>query len=230
MQLLFASPWLWISLLCMLADWLATGFQWKAVRNVTKPAALILLIVWFSTVSGWRGPTVWFGLGLVFSLLGDIFLLQPERGFIFGLAAFLAGHLCYILGFNTRPVQLNSLFFLPLAVTALAGILVGRYILRGLKRGKTHSRMKTPLLMYMLVIGMMVISALACFFRPTWPWAAAALSSLGAISFMTSDSILASDRFVRQRWWAGVTIMVTYHLGQVMIISGALLALSESAG
>jgi hypothetical protein len=35
---------------------------------------------------------------------------------------------------------------------------------------------------------------------------------------------------VRQRWWAGVTIMVTYHLGQVMIISGALLALSGIAG
>lgn len=225
MQSLYASPWIWITLLCMLADWLATGFRRKAVRYFTKPAALILLIIWFSSASGWRGPLVWFGLGLVFSLLGDIFLLRPERGFIFGLAAFLTGHLCYIIGFNTRPFHLNGLFLLPLAGAVLVGILVGRHILHGLKRGKTYSRMNKPVLAYMTVIGLMLISALACFFRPAWPLTAAAFSALGALSFMASDSILASDRFVRQRWWAGATIMVTYHLGQVLILSGALLAL-----
>ena len=87
--------------------------------------------------------------------------------------------------------------------------------------------MKKPVLAYMAVIALMVLSALACFFRPGWPPVAAALSSLGALSFLISDSILASDRFVRRRWWAGVTIMVTYHLGQVLIIAGALLAFSK---
>lgn len=225
MQSLFASPWLWITLLCMLADWLATGFRKKAVRYGTKPAAMILLIVWFSAVSGWRGPLIWFGLGLVFSLLGDIFLLRPERGFLTGLAAFLTGHLCFIIGFNTRPFHLNGLFLLPLTAAALIGILVGRHILRGLKRGQSYSRMKIPVLAYMTVIGVMLVSALACFFRPAWPLAAAALSALGAVSFMASDSVLASDRFVRRRWWAGVTIMITYHLGQILIIGGALMAL-----
>lgn len=225
MQASFASPWLWITLCVMVADWLATGFKRKPLRHVTKPAALLLLLIWFTETSAWRGPLVWFGLGLVFSLIGDILLLRPERGFLFGLAAFLLGHLAYIVGFNMQPFQWNPLLLLMLAAVGVAATLIGRHILRGLKRGQSYSRMKKPVLAYMTVITLMVLSALACFFRPGWPTAAAALTSLGALSFLSSDSILASDRFVRQRWWAGATIMITYHLGQVLMISGALMAL-----
>lgn len=224
MQSLLASAWLWVSLLCMFADWLAAGFRKKTARFVTKPAALIFLIVWFSVIGGWRGPLLWFALGLVFSLLGDVFLLRPERAFVFGLAAFLTGHLYYIIGFNARPFTWNNLFLLALTGVSIAAVLVGRYVLRGLKRGQSYSRLKKPVLAYITIIALMLLSALACFLRPAWPLPAAALSSLGALSFLASDSILASDRFVRQRWWAGATIMVTYHLGQVLILSGALLA------
>lgn len=226
MQSLVASPWLWVTLLFMAAEWLAAGFKIKPLRYFTKPAALLLLIGWFTVMGGWRGPLAWFGAGLVFSLLGDLCLLRPERAFIAGLAAFLTGHLCYIAGFNVRPFAWNSLFLLALTGVAAAAVLIGRYILRGLKRGKSYSRLKAPVLAYMTVITLMLLSALACFFRPDWPQAAATAASLGALSFLASDSILASDRFVRKRWWAGATIMVTYHLGQVLIISGALLALS----
>jgi len=227
MQALLASSWLWITLCVMVADWLAAGFKKKPVRYVTKPAAMLLLIFWFTEISGWRGPLAWFGVGLVFSLLGDILLLRPDRGFLFGLATFLLGHLAYIIGFNALPFRWNPLLLLALAAVGAAAGLIGRHILRGLKRGQSYSRMKKPVLAYMAVIALMVLSALACFFRPGWPPVAAALSSLGALSFLISDSILASDRFVRRRWWAGVTIMVTYHLGQVLIIAGALLAFSK---
>ena len=222
---LTASPWFWAALLFMAADWIATGFKAKAVRVVTKPAALIALIIWFSVMGHWRGALVWFGLGLIFSLLGDIFLLQPERAFLFGLAAFLIGHLSYIIGFNSSPLVWNGLLLIPVIAVAVIALLVGRHILGGLNRDAANRPMKIPVFGYMAVILLMVLSAAACFFRPSWPIQAATLSTLGAASFLASDSMLASDRFVRPRKWAGLAVMITYHLGQILIATGALLAL-----
>ncbi|HWQ04894.1 MAG TPA: lysoplasmalogenase [Longilinea sp.] len=222
--LLTASPWFWIALLVMAADWIATGFQAKAVRYITKPAALIALIIWFSVLGGWRGALVWFGLGLVFSLLGDIFLLKPERAFILGLAAFLTGHLCYIIGFNSRPIVWNAVLLIPIIAVVVIALLVGRHVLGGINRDATNRSMKIPVIGYMAVILLMLLSAAACFFRPAWPVQAATLSTLGAASFLASDSLLASDRFVRPRSWANLAVMITYHVGQILIAAGALLA------
>lgn len=224
-EIFFTSPWLWVTLAMMACDWVATGFKAKRVRRFTKPVALIALIILFSTIGGWRGALLWFGLGLGFSLLGDIFLLYPNRTFLLGLVSFLVGHLCYIVGFNSRPFHWNFAFLPIAAAVAVVAFLIGRHILGGLRRGDSYSRLKIPVLAYMTVIALMVLSALACFFRPGWPLQAAVLSTVGAISFMVSDTILASDRFVRQRRWAAVALIITYHLGQVLIIGGALSAL-----
>lgn len=222
---MLSSPWLWLALTLMAVDWVATGFKRKRLRFFTKPAALAVLILWFSLLGGWRGTLVWFGLGLVFSLLGDIFLLRADRAFLLGLSAFLMGHLCYIIGFNASPIHWNAMLWLPAAGVAVLAFFIGRHILRGLKRGPGYSRLKYPVLAYMTVIALMLLSALVCFYRTDWPLPAAALSAGGAAFFLASDTILASDRFVRQRWWAATTLMVTYHLGQVLIVAGALLAL-----
>ena len=42
----------------------------------------------------------WFVIALVFSLLGDIFLMLPSDKFVFGLGAFLLGHVAYTVGLN----------------------------------------------------------------------------------------------------------------------------------
>ncbi|GAP13920.1 predicted membrane protein [Longilinea arvoryzae] len=221
---MLASILFWLIFLLMAVDWIATGLKFRTVRQITKPGVLIVIILWFSTQGGWHGALIWFGVGLVFSLLGDIFLLRPERTFLAGLVSFLLGHVCYIAGFNVYPIRWNGLILLALGGVLLAAVLIGRHILRGLKRGDSYSRLKIPVLTYMTAISFMVLSALECFFRPAWPIRAALVSSLGAASFLASDSILASDRFVRQRPWAPVALMITYHLGQVLIIAGALLA------
>jgi len=44
------------------------------------------------------------------------------------------------------------------------------------------------------------------------------------VNFVASDTILAMDRFVRPRSWARPAIMVTYHLGQALIVWGVLAA------
>jgi uncharacterized membrane protein YhhN len=48
------------------------------------------------------------------------------------------------------------------------------------------------------------------------------LLALGATVFMASDAVLASDRFVRPLRWGRLAVMVTYHLGQVLIVLGVL--------
>jgi uncharacterized membrane protein YhhN len=69
--------------------------------------------------------------------------------------------------------------------------------------------------LYTVVIGAMVIVA----FDTGEP-----LVAVGATVFAASDSILAVDRFVRPRPWAPVAVMVTYHLGQALIVAGLLAA------
>jgi uncharacterized membrane protein YhhN len=45
---------------------------------------------------------------------------------------------------------------------------------------------------------------------------------LGALLFLLSDTVLALDRFVGQRAHARMLVIVTYHLGQVLIVVGTL--------
>ena len=72
-----------------------------------------------------------------------------------------------------------------------------------------------PVALYTVVIGAMVIVA----FDTGHP-----VIAVGATVFAVSDSILAVDRFVAPRPWAAVVVMVTYHLGQALIVAGLLAA------
>jgi uncharacterized membrane protein YhhN len=40
----------------------------------------------------------------------------------------------------------------------------------------------------------------------------------GAALFYASDTLIALDRFEQPRPWAGLAIMVTYHLGQLGLV------------
>ena len=58
-------------------------------------------------------------------------------------------------------------------------------------------------MVYMIVIAAMATSAIA---------GATAIGIVGAIFFMLSDSLIAEHRFVKERSWQPVGIMVTYHV------------------
>ena len=66
---------------------------------------------------------------------------------------------------------------------------------------------------YLVVISAMVVAA---------GGTARPLVLLGAVSFLVSDTVLALDRFVGQRDQARMVVIVTYHLGQVMMVIGTL--------
>src|SRR5688572_16858259 len=91
-----------LSFLTLLAAILTVYFEYFEPRRLVyffKPLTLVftISIVWFCSAS--KGFYRWAILmGLFFSLVGDTFLIDP-RNFIFGLASFLAAHLCYIAAF-----------------------------------------------------------------------------------------------------------------------------------
>jgi hypothetical protein len=92
-----------------------------------------VLILWFVQVGGLEGRLLWFGLGLVFSLAGDIFLMLPSRFFIAGLIAFLLGHVFYIFGFDPIPLPMQWGTLLALAVVLGAGFFIIRSATRGMR-------------------------------------------------------------------------------------------------
>ncbi|MCX8025727.1 MAG: lysoplasmalogenase, partial [Thermanaerothrix sp.] len=111
---------IWFGVMAILAaiDWWAVSRERLRVRYWAKPGALLALILAFTTAGGWHSASPWFGVGLIFSLLGDIALLLPRRYFLFGLLAFLLAHITYIIGFNPTPppVKVETL-----TVTAVLG-------------------------------------------------------------------------------------------------------------
>ncbi len=207
-----------------LAEWIAVGMSWPQVRRVTKPLTMILILVWFSLSGAWRGNLFWFGLGLVFSLTGDVLLLLPPRFFLGGLAAFLTAHIFYILGFTgyTAPVVRWEGLLITLGVGLLA-VWFGRPIAAGARR-KSGGKMMIPVVFYLTIISLMVITALLTLFNPAWPPLAARTVTAGALLFILSDTLLGTRQFVRRVRYDSVLIMLTYHAGQVLITLGALLA------
>ncbi len=212
----------WLMLVFAVTDWIGAWRVWNRLRWLTKPGTLILLIAWFSLVGGWRGPLVWFGLGLVFSLLGDVLLHEQVHFFLLGMAAFFLAHVFYIAGFaqNLQPPDWKIL--LPLVVIVIAFTVFTRKVRAGL-RVHGENKMLLPVSGYAAVISVMAAFAVSCLFRPAWGTIPAVLVTLGAILFYISDAVLAYNRFVGPIPASDPIVMVTYHLAQILISVGALL-------
>ena len=70
-----------------------------------------------------------------------------------------------------------------------------------------------PVVVYMMVIAAMAVSAIA---------GGTAIGIAGAIFFLLSDSLIAEHRFVKERSWQPVGIMVTYHAALAGLALGLL--------
>jgi uncharacterized membrane protein YhhN len=219
---------LWLALIFAAGNWLAVAKYWKRMEYLTKPAVLILLIAWAGSVSALGGHHIWFLAGLVFSLTGDILMLLPKERFLTAWLAFMLAHVSYIVGFNPSfpPLSMASLLLAGL-VSPLAFRLTC-IILTGLK-SSGEPRLSVPVALYSLVISAMLLSAILTLVRSEWPAGAALMVSAGAVLFFVSDLILALNRFVAPVRNSPVIIMITYHLGQGLIIGGASLHFSFPA-
>lgn len=215
-----------MALIIAVVDWYAVHTQNKKLEYFAKPGVMVALILWMLLNGGLSSTLIWFTLGLVFSMAGDIFLMLPRERFIAGLVSFLLAHLMYIAGLNQTPPAVN----LPAAIVAVLVALTWLRIYRSISAGLTASgntALKYPVLAYSLVISVMLLSALLTLTGETWQPAAALLVSGGALLFFMSDTLLAWNKFVTPLRNGRLAVIVTYHLGQIMIALGAVLHFSS---
>lgn len=215
---------IWFGVMAIFAviDWWAVSRQRLQVRYWAKPGALLALILAFTTLGGWQEATRWFGIGLLFALFGDVALLMPRRYFLFGLLAFLLAHVAYIIGFNPTPppVRVETL-----VATAILGVITAmgfRQLARGLSQRPETTVLLPAVMIYTLAIGIMTLSAWLTLWRPNWPLSSALLVGLGATLFFISDWTLANHRLIAPVKLGGIIVIVTYHLGQALLIAGVL--------
>jgi uncharacterized membrane protein YhhN len=206
-----------VALLVLVAAVLVSAVlaTWSQVRShlglhyVTKPLATALIIAVAAAATA-PVPAAYKGLilaGLVFSLLGDVALMFPDKWFQAGLVAFLAAQVLYILAFKPQSGHsVPPLTFLPFV---LYGLLM--YFLLAPHLGP----LKVPVLVYVAAITLMAGFAAARYVDRGG--AKPLLAFAGAILFLISDSVLAYDRFARKVPGARVVVLGTYFPAQLLI-------------
>lgn len=211
-----------IALIAAIIDWVAVVREIKRLEYVCKPAVMVFIIIWLGLNHGFSGFLLWFTLGMVFSLVGDVLLMLPKEQFLRGLIAFLLAHVCYILGFTSTQI----LFNLPALVVLVFIILVAvRLYLRIAQSLRENGRAKLviPILLYTSTISLMVFTALSTLTGETWPAGPALLASAGALLFFISDALLSWNKFVSPIKYGRLANMAAYHLGQLLLALGAVI-------
>jgi uncharacterized membrane protein YhhN len=148
------------------------------------------------------------GIGLLFSLLGDIWEMLSRRHFLKALISFLITHICYALAFLSGTPGYGSLW--PAIPFALIGGSILAYLWGALSAG-----MKAVVGVYVGVIVVMV--SLAAGRALAQPTIGTLLAASGALLFLVSDGLLAVNRFRRPFRAAQAVILATYFIGQGLI-------------
>lgn len=192
-------------------DWFAVARRITLVEYVAKPAAAIGFVATAAALdpvdSTARAVLV---VALVFSVAGDVFLMLPRDAFVPGLASFAVAQVLFALSFALRePTAIG--WIIGVVIVAPTAAVLGRRFIGALARTGQRSLM-LPVAVYMVVISAMVIASIAV---------GNVVGIIGSCAFLISDSLIAEERFVAQRRWQPVTIIVTYHVA----LAGLVLAL-----
>ena len=222
-----------LAFLIAVIDWVAVAKGWKKVEYLAKPAVMLVLLGILARVGGFGSlPLLCFGLGIFFSLAGDVFLMISyarfsNRWFFPGLVAFLLAHVAYIIGLNTPLPNVSPIWSLGLAVVlALTAARILRRIITGVQQ-KGLRRLVLPVSWNGIVITLMLLSALLTLYNPDWKTSAAGLVAMGAILFYFSDILLAWNKFVNPIKHGRLANMLLYHLGQAALVAGVLIKFAK---
>lgn len=192
----------------------------EALKYFSKPLLVILLIAYFLLQTRiWNDSLKqWIITALFFSWVGDILLMFQEKDqifFLLGLSSFLLSQIFYIKFFHSVRVRENIkssilLFFIVVIYYAGLIFLLSPYL----------GKMKLPVQIYGIVISFMFLLALHMLFIKNKT--AGRMMMNGALLFVLSDSILAINKFFQPFEMAGIIIMLTYGIAQLLITEGAI--------
>ncbi len=157
--------------------------------------------------------------GLLFSSVGDALLevvTEDPLFFLGGLAFFLIAHICYIVAFWKTPITIG--LHVPVAIlTFLIGFLA--LVLTEVK----DKGMIAPIIAYGCVISTMVFMAANRVVSKSASnaYLSRVLAVIGAVIFLSSDCIIAINKFVVVVPHGKLAVMITYYIGQYLITSSA---------
>jgi uncharacterized membrane protein YhhN len=212
-------------ILALFAASLEAIIIWKSLNKFevfAKPAVMLFLFIWLYATTGLEGNAFWFGIGILFSLVGDILLMNfTDRMFILGLASFLCAHIAYVIGFKDELLNLTAWSFVLLFLLFYNGTRLIRRIVGAMRAGRQNALI-SPVIVYSLVLSLMLFAAMSTIFDPAWGTGAAFLVSAGAFLFYLSDLILAWNKFVSPVKNGRVLNITAYHLGQIGLIAGVI--------
>ena len=126
--------WFLLALVGALAYLYGHSINWPLLCLLSKPLPVLALLGWLrgAEAGAYRR---WIAIGLVFSLAGDMLLEWSPQMFVFGLGAFLLGHLAYLVAYlgdskRVAPLALvlalvvGASMFTTLASAGLGGLLI----------------------------------------------------------------------------------------------------------
>lgn len=167
--------------------------------DITKalPVALLGVTTWL------YGDNKLLPIAMLLSAAGDI---AGEHGeFIYQIALFAVAHICFIAYF-CRKASFKRERLWQLALWCVILVLFGGFIISNID----HTAFRIACSIYMLIIGSMAAVTLFIDSPRRWYYTAAALI------FVFSDSCIAWNKFVEKFAYAGITIMATYFLAQLI--------------
>jgi uncharacterized membrane protein YhhN len=181
---------------------------WK--QSTWAPAAKALASVGFVALALTREATATgFGrlilIGLIAGLAGDLLLeVRAAAGFLFGLGAFLAGHLAYTGAFALDQPDWGLTTLAAVALTGF-GIRVAKWL-----KPHLNPNLKVPVWIYIVVILAMTATGIGLADHRI-------LASIGAVAFLASDIAVARQRFVDAGFVNSAWGLPLYYLGQVLL-------------
>jgi alkenylglycerophosphocholine hydrolase len=217
-----AAVWILLAVagVAALLDWWAVGTGRTSLEYAAKPAVLAALTAAAALIpddhTDLSSRRWWFVAALACCLLGDVLLMLPRDLFVPGLAAFLAGHVLFIVGLlqpasppSDPPFSFSTTgIVVALGVVVVAEAVPSTLILRALLR-QGQGGLMGPVCLYMAAIVTMAVLATNV---------GVLAAAVGAAAFLVSDTLLALNRFVRPIPKGSLWVHITYHLAQGLLV------------
>jgi uncharacterized membrane protein YhhN len=192
----------------------------EEIARYLKPFLLALLVVAVYLSEKFKTKTLLL-TALTFSWIGDVILLFADKSeiyFILGLVAFLVSHVFYIVLFSKQTI--SKTISNKLSFGAGIGLILLYFFGMITTLGPKLGSLTIPVVIYAVVISTMLFYAL----KGSFQWNTIPYQSvlIGAVFFISSDSILAFNKFDQPIPYASFLIMITYLAAQFCIVWGIL--------
>lgn len=194
----------------------------EILENILKPLLMLSLFVAYPLFikHQFNKSDYLYLSALIFSLLGDVFLMPFFKHFLAGLSAFLIAHILYIVLYlkdRAKPITLNPTQITILALGILIYLLLPSLILWKIIPQNPDLLLVIAILLYSTALFSLVFTAII---RNQIPKTSYHFILAGSGLFLLSDSFLSINKFVYSLPLSPLWVITTYTSAQLFIFYG----------